>query len=56
MDGFFSEVDITRDRLNKDIKKKKKKKKNEKDLINLIEANHHINMTSDHYVSRNNSF
>ena len=27
-----------------------------KDLMNLIEANHQINMTSDHAVSSNNSF
>ena len=26
------------------------------DVMNLIETNHHINMTSDHYASSNNSF
>ena len=39
-------------RLNKDTKKENFKK----DLINLIEKNHQINMTSDHSVSSNNSF
>ena len=39
-------------RLNKDIKKENFKK----DLMNLIETNHQINMTSDHSVSSNNSF
>ena len=38
--------------LNKDIKKENFKK----DLMNLIETNHHISMTSDHCVSSNNSF
>ena len=38
--------------MNKDIKKKNFKKA----LINLIEANHQINMTSDNSVSSNNSF
>ena len=37
-------------RLNKDIKKENFKK----DLMNLIETNHQINMTSDHSVSSNN--
>ena len=41
-----------RNRLNKDIKKEKFKK----DLMNLIETNHRINMTSDHSVSSYNSF
>ena len=39
-------------RLNKDIKKDSFKK----NLINLIETNHQINMTTDHSVSSNNSF
>ena len=33
-----------------------KKENFKKGLINLIEANHQINMTSDHSVSSNNSF
>ena len=37
-------------RLNKYIKKENFKK----DLMNLIEKNHQINMTSDHSVSSNN--
>ena len=37
-------------RLNKDIKKENSKK----DLMNLIETNHQINMISDHSVSSNN--
>ena len=37
-------------RLNKDIKKDNFKK----DLMNLIETNHQINMSSDHSVSSNN--
>ena len=39
-------------RLNKRIKKEKFLK----NLINLTERNHQINMTSDHSVSNNNSF
>ena len=39
-------------RLNKDIKNKNLKK----DLMNLIETNHQINMTSDHSISSNISF
>ena len=38
--------------LNKDIKKENLRK----DLINLIETNHQIKMTSDHSISNNNSF
>ena len=53
-DSSSSQVEITKNRLNKDIKKKKKKIK--KDLMNLIETNHHINIASDHSVSSNNSF
>ena len=37
-------------RLNKDIKKENSKK----DLMNLIETNHQVNMISDHSVSSNN--
>ena len=37
-------------RLNKDIKKDNFKK----DLMNLIETNHQINISSDHSVSSNN--
>ena len=33
-----------------------KKKNFKKDLMNLIETNHHINIASDHSVSSNNSF
>ena len=33
-----------------------KKENFKEDLLNLIETNHHINMTSDHYVLSNNSF
>ena len=33
-----------------------KKDNFKKDLMNLIGTNYHINMTSDHYVSSNNSF
>ena len=39
-------------RLNKDIEKNNFKK----DLMNLIEANHRINMTAGHSVSSNISF
>ena len=39
------------DRLKKHVKKEDFKKR----LINLIEAYHQINMTSDNFVSRNNS-
>ena len=39
-------------RLNNDIKKDNLKK----DLMNLIETNHQINMTSDRSVSSNNSY
>ena len=39
-------------RLNNHIKKENF----EKDLTNLIEINHQINMTSEHSVSSNNSF
>ena len=39
-------------RLNKDIKKENF----ERELINLIETNHQINMTSDHSASSNNTF
>ena len=39
-------------RLNKDIKKENFKK----DLKNLNEKNHPINMTPDHYIPINNSF
>ena len=38
--------------LNKYIKKENFKK----DLTNLIETNHQINMTSDHFVSNNDLF
>ena len=41
------------DRLNNYIEKKKNFKK---DLMNLIETNHQINMTSDHSLSSNISF
>ena len=34
----------------------KKKESFKKDLMNLIETNHQINMTSDHSISNNNSF
>ena len=34
----------------------KLKEKSKKDLMNLIETNHQINMTSDHSVSSYNSF
>ena len=33
-----------------------KKDNFKKDLMKLIGTNYHINMTSDHYVSSNNSF
>ena len=39
-------------RLNKDIEKENFRKY----PMNLIETNHHINMTSDHSVSSNNLF
>ena len=44
--GHFFQWDwnYKKNRLNKDIKKENFKK----DLINLIETNHQINMTSDH--------
>ena len=45
-DSFSSEVEITTNRLNKAEKKEDFKKY----LMNLIETNHHINMTSDHSV------
>ena len=51
-ESFSNEVEITRNRLNKDTKKENFKK----DLMNLIETNYHINMTSDDSVSSNNSF
>ena len=51
-DSFSNEVEITRNHLNKDTKKENFKK----DLMNLIGRNYHINMTSDHSVSSNNSF
>ena len=46
---FSSEIEITRNHLNKDIKKENFKKL-------LIETNHEIKMTSDHSVSSNNLF
>ena len=49
-DSFSSEVEITTNRLNK----AKKKQDFKKYLMNLIETNHHINMTSDDSVSSNN--
>ena len=33
-----------------------KKRNSKKDLMNLIETNHQINMTSDHSVSSNDPF
>ena len=39
-------------KLNKDINKGNFKK----DLMNLIETNHQINLTSDHSISSSNSF
>ena len=51
-DSFSSEVEITTNRLNK----AKKKEDFKKYLMNLIETNHHINMTSDHSASSNNLF
>ena len=51
-DSFSSEVEITTNRLNKAEKREDFKKY----LMNLIETNHHINMTSDHSVSSNNLF
>ena len=52
-DSFSSEVENYKgNRLNKDVKKDNFKK----DLMNLIEQKHPINMTPDHSVSSNNSF
>ena len=50
-DSFYSEVEITRGIFSIKISKKENLKK---DLMNLIETNHQINMTSDHSVSSNN--
>ena len=46
------DANYKRNYLNKDIKQDDF----EKDLMNLIETNHQINMTSDHSGSSNNSF
>ena len=51
-DSSSSQVEITKHRFNKDIKKKNFLK----DLMNLLETNPHINIASDHSVSSNNSF
>ena len=50
-DSFYSEVEITRGIVWIKISKKENFRK---DLMNLIETNHQINMTSDHSVSSNN--
>ena len=52
-DSFSSEVEITRGIVWIKISKKQNFKK---DLMDLIEKNNQINMTSDHSVSSNNSF
>ena len=49
---FTVKLKLQGNRLNKDIKIDNFKK----DLMNLIETNHYINMTSDHSLSSNNSF
>ena len=49
---FFSEVEITRGRLIKILKKENFRK----DLMNLLDTNHQINITSDHSVSGNNLY
>ena len=49
---FMKSWNYKRNCLNKVIKKENFKK----ELTNLIETNHQINMTSDHSVSSNNSF
>ena len=43
-------------RWQRDFFSAKLKEKSKKDLVNLIETNHQINMTSDHSVSSYNSF
>ena len=48
---FHNEVEITKGSIWKNILEKENFLK---DLINLIETNHQINMTSDHSVSSNN--
>ena len=48
---IYVDANYKGNRLNKYIKKENFKK----DLMNLIEKNHQINMTSDHSVSSNNS-
>ena len=50
-DSFSSEIEITRGIVWIKILKKENFKK---DLMDLIETNHQINMTSDHSVSSNN--
>ena len=49
---IFVDANHKGNRLNNDIKKDNLKK----DLMNLIETNHQINMTSDRSVSSNNSY
>ena len=51
-ESFTSKVEITRNLLNKDIKKENFKK----NLMDLIEKNYQISMTSDQSVSSNNLF
>ena len=49
---FPNQVEITREIVKKALQKENFKK----DLMNLIETNHQMNMSSDHSVSSNNSF
>ena len=52
VDGKWTVFPVKDNCLNKDIKQENFKK----DLMNLIETNHQINMNSDHSVSSNNLF
>ena len=52
-DSFSNEAEIT---TGTDWIKILKQRISLKNLMNLIETNYHINMTSDHFVSSNNSF
>ena len=49
---FPNQVEITSEIVKKALQKENFKK----DLMNLIETNHQMNMSSDHSVSSNNSF
>ena len=49
---FPNQVEITREIVKKALQKENFKK----DLMNLIETYHQMNMSSDHSVSSNNSF